>query len=493
MNPTGTSPVVHQGEVIPHEYLDGLLSRDNVRDALTKQFFEGNYALFDKYWSTLKEQELREAFRTIFGMTVERDDRPHAFVVYGASGYTGKLILDYIYSHVEGLGKDITFALAGRTPSKLEDRVREIAAKFPNISYRPTIIKADIANHIDIRNLVLSARCVLNVAGPFMTTNAHLLVEACLDYDCDYVDVNGEVPFTHKLITHHDWAKKKRVLICPNAAGAGGLPDLAAFYAAEELRKVADGDIAKVHCFIASNGGVPSGGTLATRAAMTAAMGKVAKIMGDPFALGGVVGDGKRYEDSDRLLNKIEHYEDFDGWSAPFTYAFYDTRLIRRSNWLLSDLGEDPYGRKFNYTEHLIVPTEAAAKALASSNTSSKKEEEKLKSEGRLYGLGQGLDDATREKLFTDYYLNATSEDGKSIRAKVSGKDGYDETARLSVEMTLLFATRRDELPFDGGVLTPAVAGGHAILEAVKKSGVTFETRPDDFRVDFSKVTERVA
>ena len=44
MNPTGTSPVVHQGEVIPHEYLDGLLSRDNVRDALTKQFFEGNYA-----------------------------------------------------------------------------------------------------------------------------------------------------------------------------------------------------------------------------------------------------------------------------------------------------------------------------------------------------------------------------------------------------------------------------------------------------------------
>ena len=154
------------------------------------------------------------------------------------------------------------------------------------------------------------------------------------------------------------------------------------------------------------------------RAAMTAAMGKVAKIMGDPFALGGVVGDGKRFEDSDRLLNKIEHYEDFDGWSAPFTYAFYDTRLIRRSNWLLSDLGEDPYGRKFNYTEHLIVPTEAAAKALASSNTSSKKEEEKLKSEGRLYGLGQGLDDATREKLFTDYYLNATSEDGKSIRAR---------------------------------------------------------------------------
>lgn len=112
------------------------------------------------------------------------------------------------------------------------------------------------------------------------------------------------------------------------------------------------------------------------------------------------------------------------GWSGPFTYAFYDTRLIRRSNWLLADLGEDPYGRRFNYTEHLLFPSEEVserappaldsysliriasdgkkrndrlinislllfapqfAKELAASATSSKKEEEKLKKEGRLY------------------------------------------------------------------------------------------------------------
>lgn len=34
--------------------------------------------------------------------------------------------------------------------------------------------------------------------------------------------------------------------------------------------------------------------------------------MGNPFALGGVVGDGKRPEDSDKVLNKIEHYPEFD-------------------------------------------------------------------------------------------------------------------------------------------------------------------------------------
>jgi short subunit dehydrogenase-like uncharacterized protein len=477
----------------PHDFVETLLSKENVEKGMTDHFFEGKPQLFDKYWDALKEHELREFFHTTFGKTVERDERPHAFIVYGASGYTGKLILEYIYEHVKGLGDTITFALAGRTPSKLQARLAEIQAKYPDITYVPEIVKADIADANAIRDLVLRAKVVLNVAGPFMNTNAHLLVQACIDYDCDYVDVNGEVPFTHKLISLHDYAKRQRVIVVPNAAGAGGLPDVAAFYAASELRKKSDAEISKMHTFMHSNGGVPSGGTLATRAAMTKAMSKVAKIMADPFALGGVIGDGKRAEDSDKVLNKIEHHDDFDGWSGPFTYAFYDTRLIRRSNWLLMDMGEDPYGMKFNYSEHLLFPDEASAKAAASANTSSKKEEEKLKSEGKLYELGQGLDDETRGKLFADYYVNAVAEDGTRLRARVSAGDGYDETARLSVETTLLLATRRDDLPFVGGVLTPSVAGGQALVDAVSKTGMKFEVLSEDFEVDFAKVTERVA
>ena len=123
----------------------------------------------------------------------------------------------------------------------------EITVKFPDATYRPEIFRADISNPMDIRTIVLKSKCVLNVAGPFMTTNAHLLVEACIDFDCDYVDVNGEVPFTHKLIGLHDYAKMRDVIICPNAAGAGGLPDLATFYAAEELRKVSDADGGEFH------------------------------------------------------------------------------------------------------------------------------------------------------------------------------------------------------------------------------------------------------
>ena len=122
-----------------------------------------------------------------------------------------------------------------------------------------------------------------------------------------------------------------------------------------------------------------------------------------------------------------------------------------------------------------------------------KRQEEKLKAEGKLYELGEGLDDETRGKLFADYYVNAEAEDGARVRARVSAGDGYDETARVSVETALLLSCKRDELPFVGGVLTPSVAGGQALIDAVSKTGITFEILPEDFKVDFAKVTERVA
>ena len=135
-----------------------------------------------------------------------------------------------------------------------------------------------------------------------------------------------------------------------------------------------------------------------------------------------------------------------------------------------------------NFSEHLLFPTEQAAKSMASSNTSSKKEEEKLKAEGKLFKLGQGLDEETRSKLFTEYHLHANAGDGTTIRTKVTAGDGYDETARLSVEMVLLLTTKRDSLPFEGGVLTPSVAGGRPFLDAIRSSGIAFEVLDDDLQ-----------
>ena len=314
--------------------------------------------------------------------------------------------------------------------------------------------------------------------------------EACIEYDTDYIDVNGEVPFTKKLIQYHEWAKTNGVLVVPNAAGAGGIPDVGCYYTARELRN-AHGEVPidKMHMYLyGSTGGAPSGGTLATRAAMNAAMKDVAGIMSNPFALGGSIQGGRRPEDADRNLSQVEFDPEYDAWKAPFTYAFYETRLIRRSNWLLRDLGEKPYGRKLNYLEHLIMPTEQSAKDLQQSNTSSKAEEEKLRKEGRLFKKGEGLDEQARDAIWSEYWFDAVSESGEKIRTRLTGKDGYDETAHMSIELALLCAEYREKLPFKGGVLTPGVAGGDPYIESLHATGLHFEVMPEDAKVDFSRL-----
>jgi len=217
----------------------------------------------------------------------------------------------------------------------------------------------------------------------------------------------------------------------------------------------------------------------------------VGAIMGNPFALGGSIENGKRPEDSDKNLNSIEHLPEYGGWTGPFTYAFFETRLIRRSNWLLAEMGAPggAYGRRLSYLEHLLFPSEEAAKAIAGSATSSKKEEEKLKKENKLYKLGEGLDYDRRKAMWAEYYFSAETVDGAKIRTVVKAGDGYEETARMSVEMALLCSTRREKLPFQGGVLTPSVAGGDLLVDALAASGIKFETVAEDFKPDLTRIT----
>ena len=251
--------------------------------------------------------------------------------------------------------------------------------------------------------------------------------------------------------------------------------------------------MSKMHMYLyGSAGGAPSGGTLATRAAMTAAMKDVAGLMANPFALGGSMEGGSRPEDADRNLSQVEYDPEYDAWKAPFTYAFYETRLIRRANWLLRDLGRFPYGRNLNYLEHLILPTEKSARDLQSSNTSSKAEEEKLRKEGRLFKLGEGLDESARDSIWSEYWFDAVTPEGEKIRTRLTGKDGYDETAHMAIELAILCSEYREKLPFRGGVLTPGVAGGDPYIEALHSTGLNFEVLSNDAKVDFSRLANAI-
>ena len=69
-----------------------------------------------------------------------------------------------------------------------------------------------------------------------------------------------------------------------------------------------------------------------------------------------------------------------------------------------------------------------------------------------------------------------TAEDGRKMRGLVSGGDpGYGETSKMVAESALLLALDRSRLPVMAGVLTPAVAFGHVLIERLRERGMVFK------------------
>merc|ERR1712232_1115923 len=99
------------------------------------------------------------------------------------------------------------------------------------------------------------------------------------------------------------------------------------------------------------------GGTLATRDAMTSQGDDGRKLMANPFALYGFIpdrdnnglkevnikkGTGEammkvRKEDADAAISKVSEDKENGIWRIPHTYAYFDTRVVRRTNALLAD------------------------------------------------------------------------------------------------------------------------------------------------------------
>ncbi|KLD77606.1 saccharopine dehydrogenase [Xanthomonas hyacinthi] len=108
------------------------------------------------------------------------DKRP--VVVYGASGYTGRLICEYLREY--GIG----FIAAGRSRDKLDAAMQ---ANVPGIETADYEIVAVEHTAAALTELFRGARVVLNTVGPF-SRFGNDVVAACLAAGCHYADTTGE-------------------------------------------------------------------------------------------------------------------------------------------------------------------------------------------------------------------------------------------------------------------------------------------------------------
>lgn len=103
-------------------------------------------------------------------------------IVYGASGYTGRLICEYLREY------NIPFIAAGRSKEKLDAAMK---SNVPGIETADFEVVEVEHNTAALTELFKGAKVVLNTVGPFAKFGPEV-VEACLASGCHYTDTTGE-------------------------------------------------------------------------------------------------------------------------------------------------------------------------------------------------------------------------------------------------------------------------------------------------------------
>ena len=136
-------------------------------------------------------------------MTAEPD-----VVVYGASGYTGKLIAEFLAA------RGIRFIAAGRDAVRLHQEM----ASVPGLASDHYAVRAVTHDGAALHALFEGKRVVINVVGPFGQLGDPV-VQAALAAGCDYIDTTGEQDWVLHVRAQYGAAfAAKRRLLCPATA-----------------------------------------------------------------------------------------------------------------------------------------------------------------------------------------------------------------------------------------------------------------------------------
>ncbi|MEU0544663.1 saccharopine dehydrogenase NADP-binding domain-containing protein [Nocardia sp. NPDC005978] len=180
-------------------------------------------------------------------MMTERGRARTGVAVYGANGYTGRLITRELLA----MGHEVT--VAGRSVEPL----RSLAAECGG-GVRRAVVTLD--DHAGLLALAASVRTVVNAAGPFSRTCAPV-ARAAVAAGAHYVDISGEQHAIRALFDNHGPdAIANGVALLPASAYYATLCDLLVGLTAGESGPIDDLDIA-YHV----RGWVPSGAAFVNR------------------------------------------------------------------------------------------------------------------------------------------------------------------------------------------------------------------------------------
>lgn len=189
-----------------------------------------------------------------------RNDKEFDLIVYGATGFTGKLAAKYLSSGLPGAPR---WAVGGRKRGELANLSAELAARGPKLG--PSIFVADLQDLNALQEMTQRARVVLTYAGPYEEYGGENLIKAALSTCTNYVDITGETAWKVQMLQKYSDEAQARGLVVVQSAGLDSLPaDLVSMLAAEEVAADGKGPPTEVAVFWSKGNGLASGGTLAS-------------------------------------------------------------------------------------------------------------------------------------------------------------------------------------------------------------------------------------
>ncbi|GAB5380550.1 MAG: saccharopine dehydrogenase NADP-binding domain-containing protein [Aliiglaciecola sp.] len=389
-------------------------------------------------------------------MSTDTSNKKYDVVVYGATGFTGQLVVEYLAKHYPS--NELNWAIAGRNQQKLE----QIKTQY-NVDASVECVRADSDDLDSLKNMVNNTKVVLTTVGPYQLYGNEL-VQLCAESGTDYVDLCGEPAWMHKMIKQHQAAAEKSGARIVFSCGFDSIPfDLGVYFLQQQAKDKFGHTLERVKGRVRGMKGTFSGGTAASlKATMAAAHAdaEVMKVLLNPFSLTpGFTGAQQPHG------NKPLFEEEFNSWSAPFIMAAINTRNIHRSNFLLGK----QYGENFVYDEMMFTGPgekgEAMAQAVASDKSLSSDKGPKP---------GEGPSKEEREAGFFDVIFAGSNGDERlTVSVKGTMDPGYGSTSKMIAEAAACLV--QDNVSTPGGIWTSAPAMGEKLItRLIAKAGMSF-------------------
>ena len=384
--------------------------------------------------------------------------REFDIIIFGASGFTGRLVAEYM--HATHSPRGVKWAMAGRDLKKLAAVRHEMGlpAGIP-------LVAADTSDAASLRAMAERTKVVCTTVGPY-TYYGEPLVAACVEAGTDYVDLCGEVLWMRQMIEKYESRAKETGARIVFSCGFDSIPfDQGVAFAEEEFKAKFGKSASRVKGRVRAMKGTFSGGTAASLGATMETLKKDNSLMA---VLASSFGLTPGFEGPQQpAIDKPLEDKGLGVWVAPFVMATINTKNVHRTNMLLGH----PYGIDFEYDEMLIVGPGEQGKAMA----------EQIASINPLGGSnapkpGEGPSKEERETGFYDVLFVVEDGEGPVLKAAVTGdKDpGYGSTSKIISEAAIFLSEGHCDKP--GGIYTAGAAFETGIIPMlVKRAGMTFK------------------